>query len=101
MDKVNQLESYLNELGIDAAFITNPDNVFYFSGFKSNPHERLLGVMVFKDAEPFLICPQMEIPDARNAGWESDIIGHADTDNSMAILAAAHHLVNHLDPHQL
>lgn len=89
MKKVNQLESYLNELGIDAAFITNPDNVFYFSGFKSNPHERLLGVMVFKDAEPFLICPQMEMPDAKNAGWEGDIIGHADTENSMAILERA------------
>ena len=89
MNKVNQLESYLNEFGIDAAFITNPDNVFYFSGFKSNPHERLLGVMVFKDAEPFLICPQMEMPDAKNAGWQGDIIGHADTDNSMSILAGA------------
>ncbi|HSP23189.1 MAG TPA: Xaa-Pro peptidase family protein [Planococcus sp. (in: firmicutes)] len=89
MNKVNQLESYLNELGIDAAFITNPDNVFYFSGFKSNPHERLLGVMIFKDAEPFLICPQMEMPDAKNAGWEGDIIGHTDTENSMDILQRA------------
>lgn len=89
MNKVEQLESYLNELGIDAAFITNPDNVFYFSGFKSNPHERLLGVMVFKDAEPFLICPQMEMPDAKNAGWSGDIIGHADTDNSMELLQQA------------
>lgn len=89
MNKVEQLESYLNKLGIDAAFITHPDNVFYFSGFKSNPHERLLGVMVFKDAEPFLICPQMEMPDAKNAGWEGDIIGHMDTDNAMDILQHA------------
>ncbi len=89
MKKVDQLESYLNELGIDAAFITNPDNVFYFSGFKSNPHERLLGVMVFKDAEPFLVCPQMEMPDAKNAGWNGDIIGHTDTDNAMDILQLA------------
>lgn len=89
MKKVDQLARYLNDLGVDGAFITNPDNVFYFTGFKSNPHERLLGVMIFKNAEPFLICPQMEMPDAKNAGWNGDIIGHTDTDNAMAILHQA------------
>ncbi|MCH4827002.1 M24 family metallopeptidase [Planococcus halocryophilus] len=86
MNKIQQLQSYLKEQSIDAAFITDPYNVFYVSGFKSNPHERLLGVMVFADAEPFLICPKMEIPDAKNAGWIGDIVGHEDTQNSMEIL---------------
>lgn len=86
MNKITQLKNYLNEFDIDAAFITNPDNVFYVSGFKSNPHERLLGVMVFKDAEPFLICPKMEMPDAKNAGWDGEIVGHADTEDAMELL---------------
>ncbi|MCR8852759.1 M24 family metallopeptidase [Lysinibacillus fusiformis] len=89
MSKVEEIQSYLQQHHIDAAFITTPDNVFYVSGFKSNPHERLLGVMIFKDAEPFLICPQMEIPDAKAAGWSYEVIGHQDTDNSMEILAEA------------
>lgn len=89
MNKIIQLKNYLNEFGIDAAFITNPDNVFYISGFQSNPHERLLGVMVFKEAEPFLICPNMEMPDAKNAGWEGEIVGHADTEDSMELLYRA------------
>lgn len=86
MNKITQLKNYLNEFDIEAAFITNPDNVFYVSGFKSNPHERLLGVMVFKEAEPFLICPKMEMPDAKSAGWAGDIVGHADTEDSMEML---------------
>ncbi|MEK6267707.1 MAG: Xaa-Pro peptidase family protein [Planococcus sp. (in: firmicutes)] len=86
MNKIQQLQSYLKEQSIDAAFITDPYNVFYLSGFKSNPHERLLGVMVFADAEPFLICPKMEIPDAKNAGWAGEVVGHEDTQNSMEIL---------------
>jgi len=86
MNKIQQLQSYLKEQSIDAAFITDPYNVFYVSGFKSNPHERLLGVMVFADAEPFLICPKMEIPDAKNAGWAGEVVGHEDTQNSMEIL---------------
>jgi len=86
MNKIQQLQNYLQEQSIDAAFITNPDNVFYVSGFKSNPHERLLGVMVFQQAEPFLICPQMEIPDAKSAGWSGEIVGHVDTENAMEVL---------------
>lgn len=86
MNKIKNLQAYLKDNSIDAAFITNPDNVFYFTGFKSNPHERLLGVMIFNEAEPFLICPQMEIPDAKNAGWSGNIVGHTDTENAMEIL---------------
>lgn len=86
MNKITQLQNHLKEKSIDAAFITDPYNVFYVSGFKSNPHERLLGVMVFAEAEPFLICPKMEIPDAKNAGWTGEIVGHEDTQNSMEIL---------------
>lgn len=87
--KLQQLQSYLQEQNIDAAFVTTPDNVFYFSGFKSNPHERLLGVMVFKEAEPFLICPKMEVPDAISAGWNYEAVGHLDTDNAWEVLSNA------------
>ena len=87
MSKLNQLQHHLIENNIDAAFITTPDNVFYFSGFSSDPHERLLGVMVFKDAEPFLICPKMEMPDVVAAGWKFEVVGHEDTQNAWDIVA--------------
>ena len=89
MSKLQQLQTYLKENQYDAAFITTPDNVFYFSNFKSNPHERLLGVMVFQEAEPFLVCPKMEAPDAVNSGWSQEIIGHLDTDNPWNLIAQA------------
>ncbi|MGX9135563.1 M24 family metallopeptidase [Rummeliibacillus sp. JY-2-4R] len=86
MNKVQLIQTYLQEKNIDAAFITTPDNVFYLSGFSSDPHERLLGVMVFKEAEPFLICPKMEVPDALASGWTNEAVGHDDTDNAWEIL---------------
>lgn len=89
MSKYEEIKNYLLENNIDAAFVTTPDNVFYFSGFKSDPHERLLGVMIFKEAEPFLICPKMEMADAKAAGWSYEVIGHQDTENSMVVLANA------------
>ena len=89
LNKIQQIQTYLQNENIDAAFVTTPDNVFYISGFDSNPHERLLGVMIFKDAEPFIICPQMEVPDALAAGWAYEAVGHTDTDNAWDIVAKA------------
>lgn len=87
MTKLNELQAYLKKENLDAALITTPDNVFYFSGFNSEPHERLLGVVVFQDAEPFLICPQMEVPDALAAGWSFEAVGHVDTENAWDVVA--------------
>lgn len=89
MTKINQISTYLSENNLDAAFITTPDNVFYVSGFQSNPHERLLGVVIFKDAEPLMICPKMEVPDAKEAGWSFDVVGHQDTDQPWQLLKEA------------
>lgn len=89
MSKLQQLQNYLIENNLEAALITTPDNVFYFSGFRSNPHERLLGILVFKQEKPFLICPKMETPDAVAAGWAHDVIGHEDTENAWDVFAQA------------
>ncbi|TQR08442.1 M24 family metallopeptidase [Psychrobacillus soli] len=86
MNQVKKIQNFLQTNNIEAAFITTPDNVFYFTGFRSNPHERLLGVAIFKEAEPFIICPQMEIPDAKVAGWQGQIVGHQDTENAWDIV---------------
>lgn len=86
MTKVQEIQQFLKKNNVDAAFITTPDNVFYVSGFQSDPHERLLGVMIFKNADPFIICPKMEVPDVQATGWTFDTVGHADTDDAWEIV---------------
>ncbi|MDS9471747.1 Xaa-Pro peptidase family protein [Sporosarcina pasteurii] len=86
MKKVNEIQHFLQEQQVDAAFITTPDNVFYLSGFASEPHERLLGVMVFKEAEPFVICPLMEVPDVKAVGWSYEVVGHEDTEDAWEVV---------------
>ena len=86
LSKIEEIQHFLQRDGWDAAFITTPDNVFYVSGFHSNPQERLLGVMVFKNAEPFLISPLMEVPDVKAAGWSYEAVGHEDTDDAWDIV---------------
>ncbi|PLT32291.1 Xaa-Pro peptidase family protein [Bacillus sp. V5-8f] len=79
--RIVALQNWIRQNTIDAALITAPENVFYLSGFLSDPHERLLALAIFPDAEPFLVCPQMEKEDARNSGWDAEIIGYTDIED--------------------
>src|SRR5690625_764563 len=40
--RINQLKTELINENIDLALITNPANVFYYTGFNSEPHERFM-----------------------------------------------------------
>jgi Xaa-Pro dipeptidase len=79
--RIQQYTKWLQEKEIDFSFITSTPNVFYLSKFYSDPHERLLGIGVFANEEPFLVCPRMEVGQARAAGWNYEIIGYSDTEN--------------------
>ncbi|WP_404329530.1 M24 family metallopeptidase [Mesobacillus maritimus] len=89
LERIKRISSWLAENEVEVAFLTSPDNVFYLSGFLSDPHERLLGVAIFQDAEPFLICPSMEKDSAKHAGWSYEVIGYSDTDNPWDIVQKA------------
>lgn len=79
--KLQKISEWMKGQNLDICFITSPENVFYLSGFLSDPHERLLALAVFKDSEPFLVVPSMEKEDAKNSGWSQEIIGYTDIEN--------------------
>ncbi|OIJ12411.1 peptidase M24 family protein [Anaerobacillus alkalilacustris] len=79
--RINKLMSWLAENDYDFAFVQTKANVFYLSGFYSEPHERLIGLFIFPNDQPVLICPNMERNQAKSAGWEYEIISYSDTDN--------------------
>jgi Xaa-Pro dipeptidase len=79
--KLTNMSEWMKKNQIDVSFITSTENVFYLSRFYSDPHERLLCLVLFQDAEPFLVCPSMEKEDAKNAGWAFEILGYSDIEN--------------------
>ncbi|MBF0707342.1 aminopeptidase P family protein [Alkalihalobacillus hwajinpoensis] len=79
--RLENFSNWLGETGQTFAFVHSSSNVFYLSNFECEPHERLLGLFIFPDAEPFLVCPGMEVSQARDAGWKHEIIGHGDADD--------------------
>ncbi|KHE68797.1 Xaa-Pro peptidase family protein [Halobacillus sp. BBL2006] len=73
-----RFSKYLAENQIDAAFINSTENFFYLTGFHTDPHERLLGLLVFPEADPVAVLPGMEEGQLRDTGWSFDVIGYAD-----------------------
>jgi Xaa-Pro dipeptidase len=95
--RIAKLQAWMKENGIEVSFITSSENVFYLSGFFSNPHERLLGLAVFQEEETFLVCPGMEVNDVKRSGWVHEIIGYSDTENPWdSVHTSIHKRVNRI-----
>ncbi|MFI8687160.1 M24 family metallopeptidase [Rossellomorea sp. NPDC077527] len=79
--RIEIVKNWLKEENIDAAFINSTENVFYLTNFHTDPHERLMGLFIFPEAEPFVILPGMEVRQIKDAGWSSEVIGYSDHEN--------------------
>ncbi|MGK7376346.1 M24 family metallopeptidase [Planococcus sp. 1R117A] len=65
------LKNHLREIGLDAAMITSPAGIFYYSGFNSDPHERFMGLVVGAD-DTFLFVPLLD----KEAALQATDIAH-------------------------
>ncbi|MCT8137383.1 aminopeptidase P family protein [Anaerobacillus sp. CMMVII] len=84
--RLTRVMDWLAEKNVDFAFVQTKANVFYLSQFYTEPHERLVGIVIFPTEEPILICPNMEKPQAKAAGWEHEIISYSDSENPWDLL---------------
>ncbi len=89
--RIEKLQTWMKENEIEVSFLTSSENVFYLTGYYTDPHERLLALAVFQEAEPFLVCPAMEVPDAKRSGWEQEIIGYSDIENPWEMIQQSIH----------
>lgn len=87
--KIEKLTHWMKEQDVGMCFLTSTENIFYISNFYSDPHERLLGLAIFEEDEPFLICPAMEKNSAKGSGWDFEIIGYSDIDNPWELVEKA------------
>ncbi|WP_461219626.1 M24 family metallopeptidase [Lapidilactobacillus salsurivasis] len=87
MTKLELLQQWLQEQHLDVIYISDPNSVAYFTNFVSDPHERILGLFVFADAQPFLFAPELEVNSAKKAGWSGDVYGYLDHQHPFAMIA--------------
>jgi Xaa-Pro dipeptidase len=50
----------LDTLGADGLFATPSSNLFYLTGISFSRSERLTALFLFKDGDPFVLCPAFE-----------------------------------------
>ncbi|SDW41840.1 Xaa-Pro aminopeptidase. Metallo peptidase. MEROPS family M24B [Marinococcus luteus] len=81
----------LTEREEDAAVLTNPANIYYASGFYTDPHERLLMLILFQHAEPILVCPEMEKTLVEKSGWHGSTVTYTDSDDPWESVKKALH----------
>lgn len=79
--KINELKQWMAEEKIDLTYISDPHHIAYFSGYESDPHERVLALFISLEAEPFLFTPALETEDAANSTWSYPVYGYMDGEN--------------------
>ncbi|MBP2259147.1 M24 family metallopeptidase [Virgibacillus alimentarius] len=73
--RLNTLQSHLAKENIDVAIITSPANVFYYTGFNCDPHERFMAiVMDNRNKEFYLFVPALDEEIAVDESFIKNII---------------------------
>lgn len=85
--KLTELKEWLRETKMDAVLLNDPENIAYFSGFNSDPHERILVLVVFPFADPFLFTPSLDSADAQNSEWPFSVYSYLDNEDPWSILS--------------
>lgn len=86
--KINELKKWMATQDIELTYISNPQSIAYFTGYHSEPHERVLALFVSLEQDPFLFTPALEAEAARKSTWRYDVVGYLDTQNPWEIITA-------------
>lgn len=80
-ERFQQLKSYMESQDMELLMITSPINIYYFTGFFSDPHERFMALFYSKEGEASLFVPSLDKEIAQQHAVVSSIIPISDTDN--------------------
>ncbi|THF83664.1 M24 family metallopeptidase [Cohnella fermenti] len=80
---------HLKENGIEAALVTSPSMVYYATGFRSDPHERFLALLLdARSDEETLFAPELDAGAAGEMSTVAAIVPIGDTENPYEKLKA-------------
>ena len=93
--RINKLKENLVKDDIDLAIITDPANVFYFTGFNSEPHERFMAFVFEPKYDKYtLFVPALDKDAASQDSVISEVISISDEEDPFAILSD--HITNNI-----
>ena len=87
-EKIADLKNWMHQEKIDFTYISDPGHIAYFSGYESEPHERVLALFIAADDQSFLFTPALEVEDAEKSSWTYPVYGYLDSENPWEKIAA-------------
>jgi Xaa-Pro dipeptidase len=85
--RLNSLIQHLEEQQIDWAIVNSPKNVFYYTGFNSEPYERFMALVLdLRNQNNYLFVPALDQEDAEKSSYVKRIVPISDELNPYKIL---------------
>lgn len=74
MKHIEEVQEWLANNNLDIAYISDFHNIRYYTGFDSDPIERILALFIFPDKDPFIFAPALEVGSVKESGWEYPVL---------------------------
>lgn len=84
--RLNQLISKTKEKSMDLVVVTDPVNIFYFTGFYADPHERHMSLVIDSANESYLFVPALDRDAAVEKAKADYIVPISDEEDPFDIL---------------
>lgn len=85
-NRLNRFYQWMDKNDLSVALISSPTNVYYLTGFYSNPHERFMGLFLISGQEPILITPELDKEEANRKTSLNNIFGYADHEGPVQLI---------------
>ncbi|MCC7667388.1 M24 family metallopeptidase [Liquorilactobacillus satsumensis] len=86
MTHFEKVQQWLAEHHYQVGYLSNFKNIQYFTGFASDPIERVLALFIFPDQDPFIFAPALEVEAVKETGWQYPVYGYLDHEDPSAII---------------
>lgn len=94
---LKQLQTYLKDHQISLAFLDDPATVAYFTGYLSEPHERILALIATQE-DSLLFTPALEQKEAEKVALTDRVIGYHDEEDPWQLILDWSHSVHLSNP---
>ena len=86
--RLSSLRAWMDQHGLEAAYVTRPVSIAYLTGFEANPHERLMALAVQADGAT-LIVPALERDNAIRSADGVSVVSWRDGEDAYELVRQA------------
>jgi len=85
--RLGRCQKLMSEKGIDIVFLAPGPNMYYISGFREEPSERLLALIIPQSGDPEFIVPELYLEQVRSFSWVESLVSWKDGEDQVALLS--------------